>query len=306
MKNNYKKFMGMMPIMPTPILENGDPDIASTERIVDYLMASNPACIGHMGGASEYFKVAEDDREPILKATIERVAGRVPVFVGVTALSVKQSLKNARQAYELGADMLMVCSPVTAPMEQHELLKFYHAVAEETPLPIIIQDTGASANAYTAEFMAELCKKIPTAGYVKAEGANFLRKTVDLQNLLGDDVQVIGGAAGFHMLQLLRQNVTAFMTGTEAIELHGAVVHSFLSGEIDKAIDLYYTTVLPYLTIYNLSYNHMLKYMLKRRGIITNDEILFPYDAKPTDPLILQEFEYIMDRIEKDKIAIRK
>ena len=208
-------------------------------------------------------------------------------------------------AYELGADLLMVCSPVVGQMGKDDLLRFYEAVAAETPLPIIVQDTGASSGTYSAAFVEQLCEKIPTVGYVKAEGAGFLRKTVDLQKLVGNDVQVIGGAAGFYMPQLLRQNVCAFMTGTESVDLHGAVVHAYLNGEIDKAIDLYYTTVLPYLELFKLSPHHMLKYMLMKRGIISNVNTLFPYDEEPTDPLVLQEFDYMWERITSNKIAIR-
>ena len=305
MTPRYPEFRGMMPIMPTTVTPNGDIDLKAQQRIVDYLLACGAAAIGHMGGASEYYKVAEEDRGPILQTVVERVAKRVPVFVGVTAMSVKQTLKNAREAYELGADLLMVCSPINGTMKRGDLLKFYEAVAAETPLPIIVQDTGASSGAYSAEFMAELAEKIPTVGYAKAEGSGFLRKTVDLQRLTDGEIQIIGGAGGSHMLALLRQNVKAFMTGTEALDLHGAVVSAYLAGDVDKATDLYYTKVLPYLVIYNTNSRHLLKYMLVKRGVLENDDTLFPYDTAPTDPLMLAELDLVLDRIQNDTIALR-
>ncbi|MBR5519680.1 MAG: dihydrodipicolinate synthase family protein [Clostridia bacterium] len=305
MEKRYPEFRGMMPIMPTTVTPDGEVDLAAQVRIVDYLLDCGAVAIGHMGGASEYFKVAEDDRGPIIQTVVERVKKRVPIFVGVTAMSMKQTLKNAREAYALGADLLMVCSPVMGVMKRAELLKFYEAIAAETPLPIIVQDTGASSGVYSGEFMAELAEKIPTIGYAKAEGGGFLRKTVDLQRLTDGAIQVIGGAGGSHMLALLRQNVTAFMTGTEALDLHGAVVQAFLEGDEDKATDLYYTTVLPYLSIYNTNGRHLLKYMLVKRGILENDTLLFPYDTAPTDPLMLAELDIVLDRIARNAIVKR-
>ena len=95
MEKRYPEFRGMMPIMPTTVTPDGEVDLAAQARIVDYLLDCGAVAIGHMGGASEYFKVAEDDRGPIIQTVVERVNQRVPIFVGVTAMSMKQTLKNA-------------------------------------------------------------------------------------------------------------------------------------------------------------------------------------------------------------------
>ena len=92
-KSRFPEFRGMMPIMPTTVDAQGAVDLNAQARIVDYLMDCGAVAIGHMGGASEYYKVAEEDRAPIIQTVVERVNKRVPVFVGVTAMSMKQTLK---------------------------------------------------------------------------------------------------------------------------------------------------------------------------------------------------------------------
>ncbi len=295
-------FRGQMPILPTTIHPDGSLDTHSLRRVVDYCMENKACAIGHLGGASEYHKVGVRQREEIISAVVERVGGRVPVFIGTTDLSITDSLENARLAQRMGADLLMVCSPVHGSMPKAELADYYRRVADACTLPIIVQDTGACAGCYDAEFILKLREEIPSCLYAKAEGEGFMEKTQALIAGAGDRMQIIGGAAGFHMIQLLRLGVTAFMTGTEAAEIHNDVIFRYLDGAIDQAIDAYYTRLLPYLELFNLNWRFFLKYMLHKRGVIANTELLFPLDGPPPSPLLIAEMDFIWDRIQRGAI----
>ena len=302
MKNNYPVFKGQMPIMPTTLTNDGAIDVNSQKKIVEYLLSNKVAAIGHLGGASEYYKVSQKDRELIIATVVEQVNHRVPVFIGNTSISFSQSIENAKIAEKLGADMLMVCSPIFGKVKQKELFDYYYEISQEVSLPIIIQDTGASDSQYTTEFLAKLVKEVPTVGYAKIEHGDFLGNTIRLLEAVKDDIQVIAGAAGFHMIQLLRQGLTAFMTGTEASEIHCAVINAWLAGDTDKAVHIYYTKLLPYLGLFHLNNRYMLKYMLQKRGMVENISPLYPNDDAPPSREFLQEFEWIWKRIEEGHI----
>ena len=303
MKNGYPIFKGQMPILPTTVTDGGEIDVESQKNLVDYLLENNACAIGHLGGASEYFKVSQRDREVIIATIVERVNKRVPVFIGNTCVSVGQSVDNAKIAERMGADMLMVCSPIYGSLSAAQLFDYYRAVADAVSLPIIVQDTGASSDKYSAEFIAKLAREIPTVGYAKTEGKNFLERACRLMELAGDDIQVIGGAAGFHMIQLLRRGVLAYMTGTEAADIHGGVISAYLSGDVDRAVSLYYTTLLPYLELFNLNNRPMLKYMLHKRGVLVNQNPVPPASSEPMSDIMLEEFEWIWRRIVENRIA---
>ena len=302
MKNNYPVFRGQMPIMPTTLTSDGNIDVSSQKKIVEYLLSNKVAAIGHLGGASEYFKVSQKDRELIIATVVEQVNGRVPVFIGNTCLSLSQSIENAIIAEKLGANLLMVCSPIHGNVSQKELFDYYYELSQEVSLPIIVQDTGASAKQYTVEFIEKLVREVPTVGYAKIESADFLAMTCRLLEVVKDDIQIIGGAAGYHMIQLLRQGLKAFMTGTEASEIHCAVINAWLAGDIDKAVHIYYTKLLPYLGLFHSNNRYMLKYMLQKRGLVDKIDPLYPKEASPPGKELLQEFEWIWKRIEEDRI----
>jgi len=299
MRKEYPHFKGMMPILPTLIDENGDPDLESQKKTVDYLLASGAVAIGHMGGASEYFKVSNDDRELLVRSLIEHVNKKVPVFIGTADTSLKEAVKHSQNAHRWGADLLMVSSPIAGVVRKPDLLYYYKEIGKATPLPIIIQDTGASSSHYSAEFIEEIYNCVETAGYAKAEGSGGLPKMVKLMQMFGDKMQVIGGSAGFNMLFMLRHGITAYMTGTECTDVHNDVVQAYFAGDDAKADYLYHTTVLSYLQFFSTANRFFLRYMLHRRGLVPGVHCIFPDESGKPDAVIIDELDKTLEAINR-------
>lgn len=297
MRNDYPVFKGMMPILPTVTDADGEPDLAAQGRLVEYVLDCGAVAIGHMGGASEYHKIDEADRDTFIRSLVQQVAGRVPVFVGTTDVARKTALRQAEQARHQGANLIMVCSPVVGAMRRDDLMRYYEDVGKASSLPIILQDTGASSSLYSADFIRETTERVATIGYVKSEGVDWLPKAKRLIAGFGDRIQVIGGSAGHAMPTLLRLGVRAFMTGTECADVHGDVVQAFLAGDEQKADRLFHLTVQPYLYFFSQYNRYFLKYMLKRRGVLDNVRLPFPDECGLPDPFIVSELDRTLDRI---------
>lgn len=302
MRTKHAKFTGTMPILPTIVNPDRSLDIKSERKLIDYCIENRCASVGHLAGASEHYKVAPSDRQKIVETLVEHTAGRVPTFTGVGAITIEETIRNAVNAWKAGIDIIMIASPVFPSMNAKDLLYYYEKVCASIPLPIIMQDTGASSGCFTPEFIANAYDKISNIGYAKIEMGGFLQKAKGIIDLTDDDFQVIGGDGGFQMIHMLRLGVRAFMTGTEAQDLHNEVIYSYTEGNIDHAVDRYYTSLLPYLELYNMAGKYLCKYMLKRRGIVDHDELLYPYDQPMPDKLLLGELEWVLNRIETDTI----
>lgn len=289
-----------MPIMITPVDPNGRPDLESLRRVVEFCMENGAVAIGAFGGVSEYQRISDYDREAILETIVDQTDRRVPVFVGVAAVSMRSTLHNAEQANRLGGDLLMVCSPDVGPMNRDALFDYYKAIAEASDLPVIVQDTGASARSYDAEFISRLYHEIETVRYGKIEGgAHFLVTMNRLKELVDDGFQMIGGGGGRHLILILRQGVTAIMAGTYFLDIYSHVIQTYLEGDTEQAVDFYNNTVGPFVMMASLGKRRIRKYVLKRRGIIDCDEPLFPYDEPPLDPLYIQELDWLLEKIER-------
>ena len=292
-----KPFRGMMPIMPTAIRADGSLDETSQRRVVQYCLKCGAVAIGHFGIASEFHKVADRDRRRLIELILDEVAGRVPVFIGVTSPGIGISLDYTRQAEQLGAEAIMAALPYVDVPDADGALGYYEALSRATSLPIIVQDTPASSSILTAELLWKMSQSIERIVHVKAEGKNFLEKTAALMRLSGGTLSVIGGAGGRHLIHLLRLGVTAFMTGTEALDLHAACVMSFLQGDEPRAAEIYFEQILPYLEFYLDYPEELLKSMLHERGVIDCPTILSPRACAPMSEVERRELDWILDRI---------
>mgnify|MGYP002625282012 CR=1 FL=1 len=291
------QFRGMMPILPTAITADGAFDEASHGRGVEYALGCGAVAIGHFGMAAELYKIPQAMRRRVAEVVVDAVARRVPVFLGVTSPGVAISCEFAREAEALGADLIMSALPYVDLPDAEGARAYYEALARATTLPIIVQDTPASSATLTAELLVGLTTTIENVQHVKAEGKAVLAKTAALLERTGDDVSVIGGAGGRLLIHLLRLGVTAFMTGTEALELHGGAVAAYLAGDEERAAKIYFEQILPYLEFYLEYPEELLKWMLERRGVLESATVLAPRAAAPMSEVERRELEWVLARI---------
>lgn len=296
-KGSLATFRGMMPILPTAIQEHGDVDEASTRRLVQYCLKCGAVAIGHLGGASEFQKVADADRKLLIEITVDEVHGRVPVFIGATAPSTRAAVGFATLAESLGADMLMVGIPYAGRPTQPEVFEYYRAVSESVSIPIIIQDIPESDALLTVDFVWRMYQELENIRYVKAEGQDFIAKSLALLERAGGQMGVIGGAGGRDLIHLLRIGVTSFMTGTEALDIHAGVVRAYLEGDQETAAQIYYNRLLPYLMFYTEHNRELLKWILYHRGIIDCPKVIPPVGRPLMSPAKWREFEWVLERV---------
>lgn len=296
-----RAFRGMMPIMPTAIDRSGEIDETSQRRLVRYCVEEGAVAVGHFGFASEFFKLSDDDRKRLVGIIVDEVAGRVPVFIGVTAPSDRTAAGYAKDAQSMGADYIMAALPYVRVPRRDEVRGFFGRICAATDLPVIIQDTPQSAALLDVETLISLAGEFATLTHVKAEGTDFLEKSAALINEAGDRLQVIGGAGGKHMIHLLRIGVTAFMTGTEALGLHGAAVKAYLDGDEELAAKIYFERILPYFVFYNDHSDELLKAMLHSRGVIDDPSVISPMGVAPLGEVERREFLWVLDRIGWDR-----
>lgn len=300
MKKN--KFHGMMPILPTAITPDGKIDEKSQRRLVKYALKCGAVAIGHFGFASEFHKISDGDRTLLTKIIVDETAGRVPVFIGVTAQGFDVATNYAREAEQLGADIIMAALPLINLPTQDEAFNFYKKLSDAVSLPIIIQDIPESANVLSPELVWKMFQEIENVKYVKAEGNNFIPKTEEIIQISNGELEVIGGAGGKNMIHLLHLGITSFMTGTEALDLHGAAVHSYLDGDEEKAAEIYYQKIMPYFAFYDNYSEELLKEMLHIRGVIDHPDIIAPRAKQPMSKIEWREFNWILDKIGFRKI----
>lgn len=68
----HSNLAGVFPVLPTPFLENGSPDVASLRNLVRYLVTAGVDGITYPGVASEFGQLTTDERVMLTDAVLDR------------------------------------------------------------------------------------------------------------------------------------------------------------------------------------------------------------------------------------------
>ena len=171
---------GVVVPMITPIDQDELIDEKAIRSQVDYVIDGGVSGILLYGSNGEFYVIEEDEMERGLKIVVDQVAGRVPVYFGIGAISTKKCIRLAKMAAAGGAagikkqgvkDMALVYSEVpcvaagtfttnivkAAPVKWDQEIVYNHPTAQA-----IVCNSGI-ANACTGEEGYGYCRKTAEA-----------------------------------------------------------------------------------------------------------------------------------------------
>lgn len=260
---------GIYPILPTPFTDTGDLDIDSLRRLIDFQKEAGVSGVAILGFLGEAHKLADSERNTVVKTVLEQADGDLAVWVGVRALGTMGSIEQAQAAEALGATAVFV-API--PIQNDKALyAHYKGVQEAISIPVIIHDFPAS---FGVEISAELIGQLGREGicpYIKLEEPPIGPKLTKIRELSNDTVGIFGGLGGVYFLEELERGANGIMTGFAFPEVLVRIYDLFTSGDHEAAARTFdhYASLLRYefQPKIGLAYR---KYIYHRRGIFSS------------------------------------
>ena len=237
------RYKGVFPVVPTTFHENGELDLASQKRCVDFMIdaGSNGLCI--LANFSEQFLLSDDEREILTCIILEHVAGRVPVIVTTTHFSTQVCVQRSLRAQAQGAAMVMVMPPyhgASFRVSEDQIYAFYAGLSYTLSIPIMIQDAPASGTPLSAAFLARMAKELQQVSYFKIETAGAASKLRELIRLGGDAIEgPWDGEEAITLLPDLDAGATGAMTGGGYPDGIRLIVDAYAAGQREQAMALY-------------------------------------------------------------------
>jgi len=133
-------FKGIIPPMITPLKADFSLDISHTEILIEHLIEGGVHGIFILGTTGEFAGLSSIVKRDLIRITCQRVKGRVPILVGVTDCSFKESLDLAAIAHSFGANAVVAAPPFYMNIGQEELINYYQKLADFVELPLFLYD----------------------------------------------------------------------------------------------------------------------------------------------------------------------
>lgn len=144
------------------------------------------------GSLGEASVLTDDEKFELLKHTLDFVAGSVPVLLNIAEQTTKAAVAMAQKAYNLGADGLMLLPPMRYKADEDETIAFFAAIAESTPLPIMIYNNPYDYKIEVTLDMFEQLAKYPNIQAVKESTRDVINVT-RMINRFGDRYKIMTG-----------------------------------------------------------------------------------------------------------------
>ncbi len=192
------KFQGVIVPIVTPFNRDDKQSINydAGEKLVEKLIAEGANGIFTFGSNGEFFVCSAEEKIAFSKFVIEKVAGRVPVYVGTGACSTAEAIEMSKQAEAIGADALSVINPYFMGISDDQLKNYFAMVAESVNIPVMLYNIPkCTGKNISPEVVAEVAK-IDNVKGVKDSSGNMDNLQGYIDAAKGNDVDVLVGSDG--------------------------------------------------------------------------------------------------------------
>lgn len=184
----------VIPII-TPFNDDDTIDVASLERLTEYLIDKGADCLYPCGSTGEMAYLTDEERMLVTETVVKKAAGRLPVFAQVGARTTESTIKLAQHAAACGADGIGVVTPWYYLLTNDELVNFYCEVSRSVPkdFPVYIYSIHQCAvNNVTAPLAERIAALCPNIIGIKYSYPDFTVMQ-DLMNVRGGDFDMLVG-----------------------------------------------------------------------------------------------------------------
>lgn len=295
---------GVFVIAATPFDDAGAVDLASTDSMVDFYLAAGADGLTILGMMGEAAKLSPDEGSLFLRRVMDRVAGRVPVVVGVSNAGSDNLVAFSHAAMAAGAAGVMI-APLPTQRTEEQVVGYYADLGRRlsADVPVVLQDfpqaTGVFVSVATVERIIAACPQVVA---FKHEDCPGLAKLSALRANDGGRrrISILVGNSGLFLPQELARGADGAMTGFAYPEMMVDVCRAHADGDPARAEDIFdlYLPMVRYEAQPGLGLA-IRKEVLRRRGAIASALVRAP--GPKLSPADHADITGLMDRLERKR-----
>ena len=196
MSSLHKILRGTGVAVITPFKSNFEIDYPALDKVLDHLINNGVEYIVTLGTTGETPVLDKQEKIDIVNHTFEKVAGRVPIVVGVGGNNTHELIKDLQQIPLDKAVAVLSASPYYNKPSQEGIYFHYKAIAEASPKPILLYNVpGRTGKNMAADTTLRLANDVPNIVGIKEASGDMAQCMILLRDRPKDFLIVSGDDA---------------------------------------------------------------------------------------------------------------
>lgn len=193
---------GVFPALTTKFDQSEDLDMAMYLQNLKVQLDAGVHGIILGGTLGEASTLIEEEKEKLVKFTLDNVGSEIPVILNIAEGSTKEAIRQAKLAESWGAKGLMMLPPMRYKPDQRECVTYFKTVADSTELPIMIYNNPVD---YNTEVTLDMFEELTDCQNIQAikESTRDISNVTRLKNRFGDRLKILCGVDTLAMEELV-------------------------------------------------------------------------------------------------------
>ena len=159
-----KKLKGVIIVNTTPFNRDGRIDMESYRANLRWLLKRTERkdfIFNPLGSTGEFYTMSDDECKAVIKATVEEVNGKLPVFAGVGRPGTRETIRMCQYAESAGVDGVQVILPYYFTPTEEGAYLHYKAIAESIKIAVMVYNNPGPSGCWIKPPLMAKIAKIP-------------------------------------------------------------------------------------------------------------------------------------------------
>ncbi|HEY9593654.1 MAG TPA: dihydrodipicolinate synthase family protein, partial [Spirochaetia bacterium] len=148
---------GVFPALVTPFTKKDEVDLKGVEKITKFLVEKGVHALMPVGGTGEFPSLLREEKRDVVAAVAKVAKGRIPIIPGTAACSTREVIILSNEAFDAGADAVIVTAPYYFKLSDESLIQHYTTVAKNVNGPVVVYNNPLyTGNPMSPQVLAKL------------------------------------------------------------------------------------------------------------------------------------------------------
>jgi 4-hydroxy-tetrahydrodipicolinate synthase len=230
------ELVGMGVALVTPFKSDGSVDHEALKNIVEFNISNGTDYLVISGTTGESVTITKTEKKAIIETISKVNSGRVPMVIGIGGNNTAAVVEELKQTDLSPFVAILSVTPYYSKPTQEGLYQHFKAVAEASPIPIILYNVpGRTSKNMEPETSLRLARDFENIVAIK-EAGNDPKQYQELLEQKPDDFLIISGDDDL-VLDVVLQGGSGVISviGQALVREFSQMIHHGLSGDVQSS-----------------------------------------------------------------------